>query len=242
MAAEPMAARQYTAPTVTGPIRALAMARLRRRASTTALAAGAVAAAVALVAVVSGIGLVAADATLTRALAGTGPERPVVRVSRFSWSADDREAVQAASTRLEPLDAYSGSLVRGVLFRELLDGSSKTFDQLVAVDQPEPLTTLIEGRLPAPCDGRQCEAILLSETAPNPAITDFHPAAGLELIIVGRGLLDPAVPFGSLDQRGPFGERPLNDQQTGSRSPAVLLVRGVDALAASEALDRTGRT
>ena len=242
MAAEPMAARQYTAPTVTGPIRALAMARLRRRASTTALAAGAVAAAVALVAVVSGIGLVAADATLARALAGMGPERPVVRVSRFSWSADDRETVRAASPRFEPLDAYSGSLVRGVLFRELVDRSSGTFDQLVAVDQPEPLTTLIEGRLPAPCDGRQCEAILLSETAPNPAIAVFRPAAGLELIVVGRGRLDPAVPFGSLDQRGPFGERPLNDQQTGSRSPAVLLVRGVDAIAAGEALDRTGRT
>ena len=41
---------------------------------------------------------------------------------------------------------------------------------------------------------------------------------------------------------GPFGERPLNDQQTGSNAPAVLLVSGVDAVASSDALDRIGRT
>ena len=227
---------------MTGPIRTLAWARLRRRASTTALAAGAVTAAVALVAVVSGIGLVASDLTLGRALAGTGPERPVVRISRFSYSADDRATVQAAAVRLAPLAAYSRPIVRGVLFRELLDGTSGTFDQLVAVDEPDGLTSLVEGRMPAPCDGGRCEAVLLSETAPSPAITVFHPAAGLELTVVGRGMLDPAVPFGALDQRGPFGERPLNDQQTGSNSPAVLLVRGVDALSASNALDRVGRT
>jgi hypothetical protein len=218
------------------------MARLRRRGATTALAAGAVMAAVALVAVVSGIGLVAADATLGRALAGTGPDRPVVRVTRFSFSANDRDTVQASSERLAPLEAFSKPVVRGVLFRETLDRSAGTFDQVVAVDDPAPITTLVEGRLPAPCDGRHCEAVLLSETAPNPPIAIFDPADGLELTIVGRGLLDPAVPFGQLDQRGPFGERPLNDQQTGSNAPAVLLVNGVDAVSSSVALDRTGRT
>jgi hypothetical protein len=218
------------------------MARLRRRVSTTALAAGAVMAAVALVAVVSGIGLVAADATLGRAIAGSGPDRPVVRVTRFSFSADDRDTVQASSARLAPLEAFSKPVVRGVLFRETLDRSAGTFDQVVAVDDPAPISTLVEGRLPAPCDGQRCEAVLLSETAPNPPIAIFDPADGLELTIVGRGLLDPAVPFGQLDQRGPFGERPLNDQQTGSNAPAVLLVNGVDALSSSVALDRTGRT
>jgi hypothetical protein len=206
------------------------------------LAVGAVAAAVALVAVVSGIGLVAADATLERALSGTGPERPVVRVSRFSFSADDRAEVQMAVDRLAPLVPYSGPLVRGILVRELNDRKASTFDQIVAVDDPEPLTTLVEGRLPAPCDGQHCEAILLSETAPDPPITTFRPAAGLELTVVGRGRLDAALPFGALDQRGPFGERPTNDQQTGSNSPAVLLVRGVDAVATSAALEATGRT
>jgi hypothetical protein len=228
---------------VTGPIRTLAMARLRRRASSTALAVGAVAAAVALVAVVSGIGLVAADATLERSLSGTGPDRPVVRASRFSYSAADRAEVQAAVERLAPLAAYSRPLIRGILFRELIDASARTFDQVVAVDDPEPLTTLVEGRLPAPCDGQRCEAILLSETAPSPPIEVFRPGGGgLELTIVGRGLLDPALPFGPLDQRGPFGERPTNDQQTGNNAPAVLLVRGVDVMATAAALESTGRT
>lgn len=199
-------------------------------------------AAVALVAAVSGIGLVAADATLERALEVTGPDRPVVRISRFSFSSADRDTVLAAEDGLASLEAYSTPVVRGVLFRELLDLVSGTFDQAVAVDEPEAWTTLVEGRLPAPCDGRRCEAILLSETAPSPPITHFEPAGGLELTIVGRGLLDPAVPFGALDQRGPFGERPLNDQQTGRNAPAVLLVRGVDAMSASAALERTGRS
>jgi hypothetical protein len=227
---------------VTGPIRTLAVARLRRRASTTVLAVSAVTAAVALVAVVSGIGLVAADATLGRSLATTGADRPVVRASRFSFSARDRDTVLGAAARFAPLDRYSTPLVRGVLFRELIDLSAGTFDQIVAVDDPEPLTKLVEGRLPAPCDGHRCEAVLLSETAPNPPITVFEPAAGLELTVVGRGLLDAAVPFGALDQSGPFGEKPIYDQQTGTAAPAVLLVRGVDAAAASPALDRTGRT
>jgi hypothetical protein len=165
-----------------------------------------------------------------------------VRVSRFSFSANDRAEVQSAADRLDQLDGYSAPLVRGVLFRELIDRSASTFDQIVAVDDPAPLTTLVEGRLPAPCDGRHCEAVLLSETAPDPPITIFRPATGLELTVVGRGLLDRAVPFGALDQRGPFGERPGYDQQTGSNSPAVLLVRGVDAAATSAALEATGRT
>ena len=48
--------------------------------------------------------------------------------------------------------------------------------------------------------------------------------------------------IGSLDQRGPFGARPLNDQQTGDNAPAVVLVRGVDALTGDGPLGRTGRT
>lgn len=227
---------------MTGPILALVLARLRRRASNTILAGGAVAAAVALVAVVSGIGLVAADATLQRSLSATGADRPLVRVSRFSFSAEDRPTVMAAGARIAALEAYSQPVVRGVLFRELLDRAVPYFDQVVAVDAPEPLTTLVEGRLPAPCDGQRCEAILLSETAPDPPLTSFEPAPGLQLTVVGRGLLDPTVPFGPLDQSGPFGERPINDQQTGRASPAVLLVRGVDAIATSEALRSVGRS
>ena len=71
-----------------------------------------------------------------------------------------------------------------------------------------------------------------------------HPSADLRLTIVGRGIIDPAVPFGDLDQRGPFGEATIGggDYQTGRRSPAVLLVNGVDTVSHAPAFDLTGRT
>ena len=64
------------------------------------------------------------------------------------------------------------------------------------------------------------------------------------MTIVGRGIIDPAVPFGALDQRGPFGEMTIGggDYQTGRRSPAVLMVDGVDAGVHAPAFDVTGRT
>ena len=62
------------------PVAALVAARTRRRGATTALSIAAIGMATALVAIVAGIGLVAADATLARALATTGADRPVVRV------------------------------------------------------------------------------------------------------------------------------------------------------------------
>ena len=76
----------------------------------------------------------------------------------------------------------------------------------MATDDAAPWTSIIEGRLPAPClDGRRCEAVLLSE-APAPDFRVARPASDLELTIVGRGTLDHAVPFGLLEQRGPIGE------------------------------------
>ena len=67
------------------------------------------------------------------------------------------------------------------------------------------------------------------------------PTEGMALTIVGRGQLDPAVPFGDLDQRGPVGDEPGGGQyQTSRASPAVLLVDGVDAIAASPPLEGTG--
>ena len=95
----------------------------------------------------------------------------------------------------------------------------------MAIDDPAPWTTLLEGRLPAPCTADRCEAVLVSES-PAPAGYEpiARPAAGFALAIVGRGLLDPAVPFEGLDQSGPVGERPALDYQTDRRTPAVLLV------------------
>src|SRR6185295_18946929 len=135
--------------------------------------------------------------------------------------------------------------VRGVLTRELMDLAVPVFELVVAVDQPEPLVTMVDGRLPKPCaDGTACEAMLLSETEPDVDFATAHPSADLQLTIVGRGIIDPAVPFGDLDQRGPFGEATIGggDYQTGRRSPAVLLVNGVDTVSHAPAFDLTGRT
>ena len=229
------------------PVVALVAARTRRRGATTALSIAAIGMATALVAVVAGIGLVAADATLARALAPTGIDRPIVRVSDFSSSG--RDAAQTASTAagiLADLDPYTQPVVRGVLYHQLVDLETPVVDLVAAVDDPGPWLELLEGRLPAPCvDGVHCEAILLSA---DPAPKGFDvavPTAGMALTIVGRGQLDPAVPFGDLDQRGPVGDEPGGGQyesQTTRASPAVVLVDGVDAIATSPLLDGTGRT
>ena len=230
-----------------GPITSLVLARLRRRGSTTALSIAAVAAAAALVAIVSGIGLAASDATLQRALATTGAERPVVRVSHYSSSGSDLASTTATvDAALPPLAGSTGPTVRGLLFHELLDLEAPVFELIVAVDDPAAWTTLIDGRLPAPCiDGARCEAVLLSAAAPDPDLdfTVARPAGDLAFTIVGRGQIDQAVPFGDLDQRGPFGDRPGGGEyQTGRRSPAIILVNGVDAMAASAPLRATDRT
>jgi hypothetical protein len=229
-----------------GPIPSLVAARLRRRGATAAVSVAAVAAAAALIAVVAGIGLIAADATVARALSMTGADRPVVRISQFSSSdrglADTMAAVERSTS--SHLGQVGGPVVRGLLSRELLDLEAPVFELVVAVDDPAAWLLLSEGRAPAPCrDATRCEAVLLSEVAPGFDFDVARPADGLTLDIVGRGLLDPAVPFGDLDQRGPFGARPAGaDYQTGRESPAVLLVDGVDALARATALTRTGRT
>ena len=229
------------------PVAALAVARLRRRGLTSAIAIAAVAGATALVAIVSGIGLIGADATLARAFPATGPERPVVRISHFSLSPRDIDATMGTLDRaVSTTDpGFLEAPVRGVLTPELRDlADPEVVDLVVAVDDPAAWLTIVDGRAPVPClDGAACEAILLSED-PAPAGFDVaHPAPDLALRIVGRGRLDGAIPFDDLDQRGPFGDRRSGGEyQTERASPAVLLVDGVDALSRSPALDSTGRT
>ncbi len=227
------------------PIASLVLARLRHRAGPTVLAIAAVAAATALIGVVAGIALVATDATLARSLAGTGADRPVMRTSTFSPSSRDAAAVAAtAESALGVLSGLFDPSIRGVLVHELLDLDAPVFELIVAVDDPGPWTTLVEGRLPAPCiDGTRCEAVLLAEDPGSVPLAVAHPAPDLRFTIVGRGQIDRGVPFGDLDQRGPYGDEPGGGQyQTGRASPAVLLVNGVDAIATSPALEGTGRT
>lgn len=230
-----------------GPIVALVLARLRRRGATAAIAIAAVGAAAALIAIVSGIGLIAADSTVARTLATIGADRPVVRVVHFSASSRDHDATMAsaAAAMSAHLGGTTAAPVRGLITRELLDRHAPVFELVIAVDDPAAWTTLIDGRLPAPCvPGGTCEAILLAEAAPGFDFTVAQPADDLRLPIVGRGQIDRAVPFGELDQRGPFGDMLIGggDYQTGRSSPAVLLVNGVDAVAGMPTFDTLGRT
>jgi hypothetical protein len=224
---------------------ALVAARTRRRGATTFLSIAAIAMASGLVAIVAGIGLVAADATLARALGTTGVERPVVRASDFSSSARDADTTAATAARVfDGLADHTGPVVRGVLLHQLVDRRTPVVDLIAAVDAPGPWLRLSEGRPPTPClDGIRCEAVLLAEEPPGTDLRVAVPADGMELTIVGRGQLDPAVPFGDLDQRGPVGDTPGGGQyQTTRASPAVLLVDGADAIAHSPILEGTGRT
>jgi hypothetical protein len=230
-----------------GPIPSLVLARLRRRGSTALIAIAALAAATALVAIVSGIGLVAADATVQRTLDKTGADRPVVRVSRFSpTSTDFAEADATARAAFQShVGDITGPLVAGFLGSELGDLKAPVFEQIVAVDDPASLVTLTEGRLPAHCvDGARCEALLLSEVPADPEFIVARPAPGVELTIVGRGLIDPAVPFGDIDQRGAFGQKQVGggEYQNSRSSPSVLLVDGLDAIARLPVFDHSGRT
>lgn len=228
---------------MTGPIRSLVLARVRRRGLTTPASIGAIVAAVAMVAILAGIGAIATERSLERALSSTGPERPVIRVGHFSASDHDLATVAGQADRaLSSLGRYADGVVRGVITRELVDLDAEVFDLVVAIDDPGPWTTVLEGRLPAPCTPDRCEALLASKTVGPAGFDTARPTAALSLPIVGRGLIDPAVPFEGLDQSGPVGERPALDYQTDRRTPAVLLVNGVDALATHESLSRTGRT
>ena len=229
------------------PIPALVLARLRRRAATAAISIASVAAAAALIGIVSGIGLIASDAAMQRSIGQGGADLPVVRVSRFSPSGTDYQeaAASAAAAFRAHLGDHTRAFVPGLLGHELADLQAPVFELVVAVDDPDTLVTLIEGRLPEHCStGDRCEAILLSESAPDFDFPIARPAPDLELTIVGRGVIHPAVPFGDLDQRGPFGSRPVGggEYQTGRSSPAVILVNGVEAMARTPAFERTGRT
>ncbi len=151
------------------PVAALVAARTRRRGATTILAIAAIAMAAALVAIVAGIGLVAADASLARALATTGRDRPAIRATDFSSSGRDADMTKAAAVKgLAGLEPFTDPLVRGVLFHQLVDLETPQVDLIAAVDDPAAWLRLAEGRMPAPCvDGMRCEAVLLSETPPE---------------------------------------------------------------------------
>src|SRR6188474_3146770 len=135
------------------PIVSLVLARLRRRGATALISMAAVGAAAALIAIVTGIGLVAADATVARTLAGEGVDRPLVRISRFAPTRTGYDEIVARSDAqiAQHLTGLTTAPVRGVITRELLDLDQPIFELVVAVDQPDPLVRVVDGRLPRPC-------------------------------------------------------------------------------------------
>ena len=218
------------------PVARLVAARLRRRGASTSLLVVAIGAAVALVTIVGGIALVAADATVARALSTTGVDRPVIAASRFEPSAAGfrggntfRDYDAEVRSAFEVVDAYAGKPVSGVLFSPLFTADRAL--QLLAIDDPAAWTMLLDGRLPEPCDGTRCEALLLSEQPREPLTTTAVPIDGLTVDIVGRGLLVDAVPFGTLDQRGQAPGVTETDQTVQGSGPELILLRGVASVA-----------
>ena len=105
----------------------------------------AVGAAAALIAIVSGIGLVAADATVARSLDGSGVDRPFVRISRFAATDTDHDAIMTRADEAIDRHLYVRSRrACGVITRELQDLDLPVFELVVGVDALEPLVTLVE--------------------------------------------------------------------------------------------------
>ena len=230
-----------------GPIVSLVLARFRRRGATALISMAAVGAAAALIAIVSGIGLVAADATVARSLDGSGVDRPFVRISRFAATDTDHDAIMTRAD--EAIDRHLGGLDHAARARRHHQGAPGSRLARLEVGRRGRCTGATGDAGRGASRRRASMAGHARRSCYRRPSREFdfataRPAADLRLTIVGRGIIDPAVPFGALDQRGPFGEMTIGggDYQTGRRSPAVLMVDGVDAVAHAPAFDVTGRT
>ncbi len=184
-----------------------------------------------------------------RRSASTGTDRPVVRVSHFSATSTRRRRDRWPAPGLRSTDARAFAEPTGAR-RDRPASSRPRATRRRARRRRRRCradgSTLIEGRLPAPClDGRRMRGHpALRGRAATPTSASPGRRSDLELTIVGRGRLDRAVPFGVLDQRGPVRrDRPAaaTTRRAGA-SPAVLLVTASTPWPPSPALERTGRT
>ncbi|MEO7118244.1 MAG: FtsX-like permease family protein [Candidatus Limnocylindrales bacterium] len=209
-----------------GGILGLVGARLRGRrgqASSTVLA---ISGGTALMAVLIGIASIAADRTVQRTIAGQAPIDRAFRVSRFITPPHVPETLDAdARGALAHIGGFTSDVQIGSIVRRAGDPSGYGL-QLTLATGLDRLLTLSEGRLPAPCDGvGPCEAILLSEVAQPPDLPSTVMYPGLELRIVGRGIITGPSPFAELPQTGP--ERPPPDDSFELEelpAPALLMV------------------
>jgi len=229
---------------MTRAIVSLALHRLRGRLSATLLLIAAITAATAVASTIASLSDVATDTAVQQALAAMDPGDRALRVTGFAPSSDHAADLEAAArASLADASSLTTEPVAGAIFRSVRDPITPYDLQVVAVDGPSSTVDLSEGRLPAPCDGHACEAILLSAAAaPADLATTVH-IAGLEIRIVGRGTLTTSVPLSNLDQRGP--ERPGLDTDHPTAGlevpPAFLLVDGVTAITHSPDVATVGR-
>jgi hypothetical protein len=224
-------------------VTSLVLARLRRRAGQAVLVAAAVAAAVGLIGTMFGISSVSGDLALRRSLAALDPGQRAVRISLYAPSARDAASMDRdARAAAEAIGALAPDVVPGMLMRQLRERIARIEVRLVALDDPGRWTELLEGRQPAPCDGRNCEALLLAERPLDPALLPSPEIGGLQLDVVGRGLLRDAVPLGALDQSGPMPGAPTPIGWAELPSSALLLVNGVQAAASAAGPEGIPRT
>jgi len=229
---------------MTRAIVSLALHRLRGRLSATLLLVAAITAATAVASTIASLSDVATDTAVQQALAAMDPGDRALRVTGFAPSSDHAADLEAAArASLADASSLTAEPVAGAIFRSVRDPITPYDLQVVAVDGSSSTVDVSEGRLPAPCDGHACEAILLSAAAaPADLATTVH-IAGLEVRIVGRGTLTTSVPLSDLDQRGPQRPGLDTDHPTAGLEvpPAFLLVDGVTAITHSPDVATVGR-
>jgi len=228
---------------VIGAVASLARHRLAGRAGATLLLVAAVATATGLTGTIRALGLSATDTAVTDALARLDPADRAIRITAFRPSGDGRPAFdEAAGAGLATVAGYTAPGAAGVILRRVRDPGAPYDLQLVGVDGVAAWTGLADGRLPGPCDGSSCEAVLLSAIpAPADLPATLH-VGSLEVRIVGRGTLTSPIPLGHLDERGPVPPPTDPTAQNPNPPPALLLVEGAAAAADAPGAGSIGRT
>jgi hypothetical protein len=224
-------------------VASLARHRLAGRAGSTLLLVVAVAAATGLTATIRAVGLSATDAAVGAALTALDPADRALRITGYGPSATGSVALdRAARTALDGTAAFAEPLASGVILRRVRDPGAPYDLQVVAVDGATRWISLLAGRMPARCDGSECEAVLLSGVEEPGDLPGVLHVGALVVHLVGRATMASPIPLGHLDERGP--QKPPADPTTQGvdPAPALLLLDGVAGVAGAPGAAAIGRT
>ena len=133
--------------------------------------------------------LAAEDRALAAAVRELPPDVRGVRAQWFGLPAGEAYAGLDSAAKAELRTVVSTRPVATVLFRESSIGGE--FVALGAVDGLERWVRLQSGRMPQTCEPSRCEMLLLRGAARVPR------AAGLRIVVVGRGVLRSQALFGN---------------------------------------------